>query len=149
MSTNQAVRNAWKTNVFDKFNVAFYDRLVLPESDRITSTIGYTDGALNHFQCMVTSAEVPMVSKQNDLLFKVQVLRIIEDDPEGDNLKTLADDFRTLINYVNDNLGTSWSNTVDLTVEFPSEVDQELIRWGSIPAWRGEMVFTALKQINA
>lgn len=149
MSTNAAVRSAWSTNVFDPLSVTYYDYLFDYESDQQVPTLGYTSGVLNHYQFSVSSVEIPMMTQQNDLIFTVRVIRIMEDDPGGDNQKTIIDDFRTVIDKVNDSLGTSWAGTVDLPVDFPTTINPERIDWGSTSAWRGEAVFTALKQVDS
>lgn len=149
MSTNAQVRTAWSDNVFTPLSITFYDYLFDYESDQQDPTLGYTAGVLNHYQFSVSSVEVPMMTQKNDLIFTVRVVRIMEDDPGGDNQKTIIDDYRTILDRVNDNLGTSWDGTVDLPVDFPTELVPERIDWGSTAAWRGEMVFTALKQVDS
>ncbi|MCA9811714.1 MAG: hypothetical protein KC483_02505 [Nitrosarchaeum sp.] len=151
MSTNAQVRTAWNTNVFSNFSgVSSYAYAIDPDSG-VDANLGISSGIVNFWQYVVKSTEVPQLMGKNQLLFEVVVSRVIQDDLTGANHNVAIDDFRTLIDYVNDNLDTDWGGTVDKSTEFPTPGDfnVEPFKWGSTPCWRGTMTFRAEKLVNA
>lgn len=149
MSTNKAVRAAWKEQVFDKFrHINSYDHRVLEESDQTSNEKGYSNEIVDHFTYEVSSVEIPEMTCQRRLDFKVEITRRIADDPQGANFNVLQDDFRLVQDYVHDNLGISWDNTIDLSTNFPEEIEAELITWGSVPSWEATLIFTGTKHID-
>ena len=149
MSTNAQVRTVWQAQVFDNLTPTAYDYYFDYDSSETSPDKGMTAGDINHFQYLVSSTEEPLVSKRNNLIFTVKVRRIIEDEPTGANHNALIDDFRTLLDYVNDNLDTDWDGTVELSTDYPEATTPELSQWGSVPVWIGEITFKAVKEIAA
>lgn len=149
MSTNKAVRDEWKDLVFDKFPaINSYPYEIDPDSGKDLSK-GMSGHKVNFFMYVVQSSEVPLMTEKNDLVFTVRVTRLIEHDEKGDNYNTIADDFRTLLDYFYDNLGISWNNTVDMYTEVPDTIEIESVKWGSESCWRAVMEFKAVKEIDA
>lgn len=148
MSTNAQVRAAWKAGVFDLLlPVKSYSYIFEYDSSEQLVNKGYTKSELNHWQYEVSSIERPLMYQRNELEFLVTVRRIFVDDPKGLNKQALLDDYRTLLGYVDD-MGVSWTNTIDLPIEFPRDIRPRLIQWGSISAWEATAVFKGVKEIT-
>lgn len=148
MSTNAAVRAAWKAGVFDLLvPVKSYNYIFEFSSDEHVVDKGYTKSKLNHWQYQVASVEVPFMYQRNELHFEVTVRRIIADDGEGHNFNQVLDDYRALLGYVDD-MTVSWSGTIDLPVQFPREIRPRLIQWGSTPAWEAITIFRGVKEVT-
>lgn len=149
MSTNSAIRSAWQSAVFNNFSFPSYSYIIDPDSG-FDLNLGMYLGQVNFFQWIVTSSEVPEMSLYNRVDYRIAINRTIQDDTTGTNVTSLVDDFRTLIDYVNDNLGTDWSGTISYGGTFPTldQLNPQPVFWGTIPCWNAEIVFEGLKFVN-
>lgn len=151
MSTNAAVRDAWKTQVFDNFPHVPSFQYPLSQASQEQVKRGIKSNQVNFFEYLVQSTETPQMTQVNRLDFRVTVRRTIEQDVKGANYATMLDDFRTLTDYVNDNLGVHWNQTVTLSTEpqVNNDLNIEDYEYDGRPCWRAQLIFTAIKFVNA
>lgn len=150
MTTNAAVRTEWKTDVWGNINGGknAYD-YELVESQESEVAKAYLDGKIDFWVYIVASTKIPITTGQYEERFQVIVRHWVQqkDDVDGANYKQLIDDFRTMNDFVQTNLGESWNNTVQ-TFDGPGIPTPSLVNFANIPCWFAEVVYNATNLVN-
>ena len=151
MSTNAAVRTAWADEVFANINNGnnSYDYELNQDSQSDLSKFMYGK-RIDAWSYTVLSREIPAAIITNEIIFDVTVKHYLQqnNDADSSNYNELVDSFRTLGDYVIDNLTQSWG-TVNLDYfEGPSELEVELSSVGGTPTWIGQQKFIGHILVN-
>lgn len=151
MSTNAAVRTAWADNVFASINSGenAFDYDIVGDSQAELSKLNYGQ-RIDAWSYTVTSSEVAWGVRITKLTFTVTVKHWIQqnNDADGSNYNELIDSFRTVNDYVLDNLGSQWDSTVDYYTG-PTVPAVSVVSINGTPCWFAQVVYTGIKQINA
>lgn len=117
MSTNALVRAAWATYVWAQINNGrnAFDYDVWPESRRKHAQAGLFDGEVDFWIYSIRHRNEYLLGQSEVKHFEVEVVRTLQNDPEGEAYSTVIDDFNsTLYNLVKSSLGDTWGGTVSL-----------------------------------
>lgn len=149
MSTNAAVRAAWLAQVFDNINNGdnAYDFELATDSENELSKFIYNQ-RIDAWVYTVTSNEVPFGVQINQITFTVSVKRYLQqnNDKDGSHYNELVDSFRTVNDYVLDNLTSTWAATVDYYTG-PSAPKVSSTSVAGTPSWVAEVTYTGIKQL--
>lgn len=151
MTTNTAVRTAWQTNVFNHINNGgnSYSYEIIPDSEA-NIVKGYYANRIDFWVYVVTSTEYPAMTGMNKETFTVKVKHWVEqkDNISGSSFNQLIDDFRTVNDYVLDNLGASWGSTIQVYTG-PTPLTPSLVDFGQAKTWFGEVSFEGINFVNS
>lgn len=149
MSSNSQVRLAWSEHVFQHINDGenAYDYQISTDSENELSKFHYNQ-RVDAWMYIVTSSEVPFGVQITQITFTVTVKRYLQqiNDKDGSHYNELLDGFRTVNDYVQDNLTVNWDSTIDYYTG-PSAPNVSSVSVAGTPCWLAEATYTGIKQL--
>jgi hypothetical protein len=152
LSTSAQVQTAWESAIWQDATILEITDAIFPfdvttESESETGRL-YSGQELNYFQYTIRRSSQIVALGQIEHQFTVDVQYTRQSSPDGDNWQLVRDTFDTLFDLVRDELGASWTNTVDFwrPQEGAAEITQ--ITLDETLAWRGAYRFTGFQTVS-
>jgi hypothetical protein len=151
MTTAALVRAAWNTAVWSNIsaqnitpNIYNYD--ITLDSTKEISKLRYNQ-EINFITYITTRAQTIRMMSQVEQRVIVEIRYYLEADIEGLNFNEAVTAFETIDGLVINQLGTSWSSTVDYyeIQEGPPAISRISIE--NLPVWLGVYRYTGFKNI--
>lgn len=144
MSTS-TVLSAWATVMahatIQAYTTKIYANRSIPQSEKEVSDLRYGQ-KVNAVFYEVTQGQEYAATRTLKRIYTVRVTYIIEKDTAGANWKTCRSFFDDLFTTVHNQIGTSWSSSVDFFTP-PADVTVSEDTLSNKAIWRGEATYTA------
>ena len=145
MSTVAQIRTAFSTYVFTNASITvltdkIYDYDITLESTKEYSKLRYRT-EINFLTYLVTRAQKPLIMGQFEQTFTVRIRYGKQADVAGSVFKAVSDVFETIQDLVQNQLGSTWNNSVDYyrVQNGPPNMEQQEIE--NLPVWVGTYEF--------
>lgn len=154
MTTINQIREAWDDAIFDHATVRGYTTAInhfdVPNLESAASSgLFYYDAEINFFSFVVTRTRRDGLTGRVIYEFSCRLRYYRENEPSGDNFKSISDRLETVDSLVRSELGNSWSSTVDYYEPGAGGIRApELIFLENKPVWVGEVSYTGFKSVS-
>jgi len=155
MSTIADIRRVWDSEIFDHVTMRGYTTSVYPydipnlESAK-NSTQFYFAAEINFMTFVVSRIRRDGLTGQIRYEFPVRVRYYRENEPSGDNFKSITDRLEAMDSLVRSELGNTWGSTVDYYEPNERGISApDLVFLENRPTWVSEVTYTGIQTVSA